>query len=85
MKKSTYSVAKLKAHVSAALSKVAEGEEVYITDHNRVVARIVSASPIPPLPRCSLKKFLKFKPIKLAKGAVDSATLIRQIRDEEIH
>lgn len=81
----SYSVASLKAHLSAVLAVVAKGQDVVVTDHNRVVARIVSASKIPPLPHCDLTKFFKETPIKLVKGASSSAALVRRMRDEEQH
>lgn len=81
----TYSVTELKARLSAVLALVSKGREALVTDHNKIVARIVSVSPVPALPRGNLEAFFKEKPIKLAKGARDSTSLIRALRDEERH
>ncbi|MDQ5879163.1 MAG: hypothetical protein QG616_1944 [Pseudomonadota bacterium] len=42
-------VVDIKSHFSAVLAEVAKGEEIAITRHGRVVARLVPPLPTPPL------------------------------------
>ncbi len=80
----SYSIAKLKDGLSSIIADVARGGEAVITDHNRPVARIVSLSRVPPLPRCDVERVLEGIPIRVAKKPKTSAAeLVRRIRDEE--
>ena len=83
MKPFTYSIAHLKAHLSALLRDVGDGQELIITEHNKPVAKLVALRRLPPLPKIDPKTLSKIKPIPLKKGARSSAALIRQMRDEE--
>lgn len=42
-------VVDIKSHFSAVLAEVAKGEEIAITRHGRVVARLLPPLPTPPL------------------------------------
>jgi len=79
------SIAELKAGLSSFVREAAAGHEILVTDHNRPAAKLVPVSRIPPLPKADLKDFFRRTPMKTKKGTPDSATLIRQIRDEEGH
>jgi antitoxin (DNA-binding transcriptional repressor) of toxin-antitoxin stability system len=76
----TVSLAHAKAHLSELLDKVEAGEEVVITRHGKPVAHIRQAvSPKRPLDLEALAAFRATLP----PWGTDSATLIRQMRDEE--
>ena len=79
----TYSIAKLKAGLSAVINDVAGGGEIVVTDHNKAVARIVPVSRVPPLPRVDVASVLASPPLKLRPDSPNSAQLIRAIRNEE--
>ncbi len=71
------SLAEAKAKLSALVDKVEAGEEILITRHGKLVARLGPATaPRRPLP--SLAAFRKTMP----KQRVSSASLLRQERDE---
>lgn len=78
----TVNLAHAKAHLSELLDKVEAGEEVVITRHGRPTARLQAVSP----PKRPLKEMLDelaaFR-ARMPQWGTDSATLIRQMRDEE--
>ncbi len=71
------SLAEAKAKLSALVDKAEAGEEILITRHGKLVARLGPvASPRQPLP--SLAAFRKTMP----KSRYTTAALLRQERDE---
>lgn len=73
-------LAQAKAHMSDLLDKVEAGEEVVITRHGKPVAHMRQTEP----PR----KPLDFEALAALRASLpawgkDSATLIREMRDEE--
>ena len=78
---SAYSVAQAKAHLSALLDQVARGESVTLTKRGKPVARIVPAGLLPEKPKLDLRALEQFRS-KLPKSRVDSATMVRRMRDE---
>ena len=83
MSAKSYSIAKLKAGLSSIIGEVAGGGEIVVTDHNKAVARLVPVSRVPPLPRIDVAALFEAPPVKLRPGGLDSARLVRTIRDEE--
>ena len=78
---SAYSVAQAKAHLSALLDQVARGESVTLTKRGKPVARIVPADLLPEKPKLDLRALEQFRS-KLPKSRIDSATMVRRMRDE---
>ncbi|MBX3483260.1 type II toxin-antitoxin system Phd/YefM family antitoxin [Phenylobacterium sp.] len=82
---SRYSVVEAKNNLSELIARARKGEEVVITRHGSPVVEIkpVQAAQRPPrrTPAETLA-WLDSVRIKLAPGAADSATLVRQMRDE---
>jgi antitoxin (DNA-binding transcriptional repressor) of toxin-antitoxin stability system len=79
---SVYSVAKIKSCFSECLRHLKNGEEVLITQHNKLVAKLVSLQAAPPLPGLDVSLILKLKPIKLKKGSMSNSALLRELREE---
>jgi prevent-host-death family protein len=76
----TVSLAQAKARLSELLDKVEAGEEVVVTRHGRVVARISpAAKPKKPIDYDALAAFRATMP-SLSQPSVE---LLRAIRDEE--
>lgn len=76
----TVSLAQAKAHLSELLDKVESGEEVVITRHGKPVAHIRAVvQPKMPLP---LEKLAAFRAGR-SPWRRDSATLVREMRDDE--
>ena len=80
-----YSIVQLKAHLSAVLEEASAGYQIIVTDHNKPLAKITALDPVVSVKPAAWKKLLAMKPIPLKKGAISSAELVRQIRDEEEH
>lgn len=82
---SRHSVVEAKNNLSDLINRAANGEEVVITRHGQPVVELkaVAATPRPAkkITQASLD-WLDAHRIKLAPGAPDSATLVRQMRDE---
>jgi len=78
----SFSIAQLKAGLSSIIADVSRGNEIVVTDHNKAVARLVSVSRIPALPRRDIAELFEGPPLKLKPGSPDSGKLIRTIRDE---
>lgn len=76
-----YSIAEAKAHLSALVEKVARGEAVTLTRRGKLVARIVPAGELAPKPRLDLAALRRFR-AGLPVAAVDSAAMVRRMRDE---
>ncbi len=78
----TVSLAQAKARLSALLDKVEAGEEVVITRHGRPVANM---GPVrrqkQPL---SLERLATFR-ARMPRWRKDSASLVREMRDDERH
>jgi prevent-host-death family protein len=78
----TVSVAQAKARLSALLDKMEAGEEVVITRHGRPVANIAPVTrQKQPLP---LEKLATFR-ARMPHWRKDSASLVREMRDNERH
>jgi len=78
----TVSLAQAKARLSALLDKVEAGEEVIITRHGRPVANIGPvARQKQPLP---VEKLATFRG-RMPRWRKDSASLVREMRDDEHH
>jgi prevent-host-death family protein len=78
----TVSLAQAKAHLSALLDRVEAGEEVVITRRGKPVAHIRPAvSPKEPLP---VEKLAAFR-ARMPAWDKESATLLREMRDDERH
>ena len=78
----TVNLAHAKAHLSELLDKVEAGEEVVITRHGRPAARLHSISrPIRPLAEM-LDDLAAFR-ARMPPWGADSATLLREMRDDE--
>ena len=76
----TVNLAHAKAHLSELLDKVESGEEVIITRHGRPVAHMRQA--VPPKQPLDLEELAAFR-ARMPKWGTDSATLLRQMRDDE--
>jgi prevent-host-death family protein len=77
----TVNLTHAKAHLSELLDKVAAGEEVVITRHGRPTARLQPVSP-PKRPISEVLDRLAAFRATLPSWGTDSATLLRQMRDE---
>lgn len=82
---SRHSVVDARNNLSDLIARAEQGEEVVITRHGRPVVEL-KAVPSPmkvkgPMTQAELD-WLDERRIKLKPGAPDSATLIRQMRDE---
>lgn len=77
-----YSIAEAKAHLSALVEQVARGEAVTLTKRGKPVARIVPLGDVPVKPKIDLAELRKFH-ATMPKSKIDSATMIRKMRDEE--
>ena len=80
-----HSVVEAKNQLSALIDRAAKGEEVVITRHGIPVAELrpVRAQGAGPRPMTQADwDWLDAVRIKLKPGAPDSATLVRQMRDE---
>jgi prevent-host-death family protein len=76
----TVNLARAKAHLSELLDKVEAGEEVVITRRGKPVAHIRRAVPAKkPLPVAELAAFRA----RMPHWRKDSATLVREMRDDE--
>lgn len=76
----TVNLAQAKAHLSELLDKVERGDEVVITRHGKAVAHIRPA--LPPKKPLPLEKPAAFR-AGASRWRKDSATLVRQMRDDE--
>jgi prevent-host-death family protein len=76
----TVNVAQAKAHLSKLLDKVESGEEVIITRRGKPVAHIRQA--VPPKRPLPLEKLAAFR-AHMPHWRRDSATLVREMRDDE--
>jgi prevent-host-death family protein len=76
-----YSIAEAKAHLSALLDQVAQGEVVTLTKRGKPVARIVPAGELPAKPKLNLRALEKFRS-SLPESSVNSAAMVRKMRDE---
>ena len=76
----TVNLAQAKARLSELLDKVEAGEEVVITRHGRPVAHIRAA--VPPRMPLPLEKLAAFRAGR-SPWRKDSATLLRELRDNE--
>jgi antitoxin (DNA-binding transcriptional repressor) of toxin-antitoxin stability system len=76
----TVSLAHAKAHLSELLDKVESGEEVIITRHGRPVGHMRQA--VPPKKPLDLEALAAFR-ARMPNWGADSATLLRQMRDDE--
>ena len=77
-----YSIAEAKAHLSALIEQVERGEAVTLTKRGKPVARIVSLVEPERKPKIDLDELRKFH-ATMPKSKIDSATMIRKMRDEE--
>ena len=77
-----YSIAEAKAHLSALIEQVERGEAVTLTKRGKPVARIVSLLEPGPKPKIDLDELRKFH-ATMPQSKIDSATMIRKMRDEE--
>ena len=76
----TVNLAHAKAHLSELLDKVEAGEEVLITRHGKPVAHMRQAvSPKKPL---DVEELAAFR-VRIPNWGTESATLLRQMRDDE--
>lgn len=76
----TVNLAHAKAHLSELLDKVEAGEEVTITRRGRPVAEMrPAAPPKKPLP---LERLAAFR-ARMPHWSEESATLVRELRDDE--
>jgi len=78
----TVNLAHAKAHLSELLDKVEAGEEVVITRRGRPSARLKAVSP-PKRPISEMLDELAAFRATLPQWGTDSATLIREMRDDE--
>jgi prevent-host-death family protein len=76
-----YSIAEAKAHLSALLEQVARGEVVTLTKRGKPVARIFPAGDFPVKPKLDLRALEKLR-ARLPKSRVNSALMVRKMRDE---
>jgi antitoxin (DNA-binding transcriptional repressor) of toxin-antitoxin stability system len=76
----TVNLARAKAHLSELLDKVEAGEEVIITRRGRPVAQIRQA--VPPKQPLPLERLAAFR-ARVPHWGKDSATLLREMRDDE--
>ncbi len=82
---SQHSVVEAKNNLSDLISRAEKGEEVVITRHGMPVVELKAMKPAQAGPRPMTQADLDWLDsvrIKLKPGAPDSATLIRQMRDE---
>ncbi len=82
---SQHSVVEAKNNFSELIARAEGGEEIVITRHGVPVVQLTTISANTPGPRPMTEadlKWLDANRIKLKPGAPDSATLIRQMRDE---
>ena len=77
-----YSIGEAKAHLSAIVEQVARGEAVTLTKRGKPVARIVSLVERSPKPGLDLDRLRQLR-ATMPKSKVDSAVMIRKMRDEE--
>ncbi len=77
-----YSIAEAKAHLSALIEQVERGEAVTLTKRGKPVARLVSLVEPARKPKIDLEELRKFH-ATMPKSKIDSATMIRKMRDEE--
>ena len=78
----TVNLAHAKAHLSELLDKVEAGEEVIITRHGKAVARVNAVSR-PKRPLAEMLDELAAFRATLPPWGKDSATLLREMRDDE--
>ena len=77
-----YSIAEAKAHLSALVARVSRGESVTLTKRGKPVARIVSVVEPAPKPKMDLDRLRAFR-ATMPKSNINSAAMIRKMRDEE--
>ena len=83
MAMSTYSVAEAKNNLPKLLDRMLAGEAVTITRRGVPIARLEPAQAVVPTSGPIDMEWLKRVRIK-SEAAMDSATLVRKMRDEEI-
>ncbi len=76
----TVNLAHAKAHLSELLDKVEAGEEVVITRHGKPVAHMRQA--VPPKKPIDVEELAAFR-ARMPNWGTESATLLRQMRDDE--
>ena len=82
---SQHSVVEAKNNLSELIARAEHGEDVIITRHGQPVVELkaVKSATAGPRPMTDADwEWLDSVRIKLKPGAIDSATLIRQMRDE---
>ena len=77
-----YSISLFKAKLSEILASIGQGQEVWVTDHNRPIARVLPFGRFRPLPAVDSVGLLLLPPLKLRAKSQSSVTLIRSLRDE---
>jgi len=81
----SYSVAQAKDRLSALIEEAVAGKPVIITKHGREVVEIRSIAQAQPKPMSKeVLDQLRAQRARLPKSDMDSGTLMRLIRDEEI-
>ena len=78
----TVNLAQAKARLSELLDRVESGEEIIITRYGKPVAHIRQA--IPPKKPLPLEKLAAFR-ARMPHWRKDSASLVREMRDDERH
>jgi antitoxin (DNA-binding transcriptional repressor) of toxin-antitoxin stability system len=76
----TVNLAQAKAHPSELLDKVESSEEVVVTQHGRAAAH--SRAAVPPRLPLPVEKLAAFR-ARMSPWRKDSATLVREMRDDE--
>jgi prevent-host-death family protein len=77
-----YSIAEAKAQLSALIEQVERGEAVTLTKRGKPVARIVSLVAPAQKPKIDLDELRRFH-ATMPKSKMNSAEMIRKMRDEE--
>ena len=82
-----YSVATTKDKLSSLIDKALAGEEVIITRHGKptVELRMIAGEPKSVRTRQEWMDWLRERRVDMRPGAMDSLTLIRQMREEGEH
>jgi prevent-host-death family protein len=80
---SKHSVAEAKNKLSELIARAEKGEEIAITKHGRVVARITSVPPAPRLMTHADWDWLAARRIGRGMPKEDAGTFVSRMRDEE--
>ena len=78
----SYSISEAKARLGALVEQAAQGEAVTLTRRGKPVARIVSLVEPPQKPKIDLEQLRLFQ-ATMPKSKINSAVMIRKMRDEE--